>query len=631
MRKLVFRALCGFALCGIIVLSVNLSGKHFGLGSRTVSAQTNIQLIPVVSNLSSPLYVTHSRDGSGRLFIVEQIGLILVLPPGATSPLSTPFLDVRSKISTGGERGLLGLAFHPQYSTNRRFFVNYTRAGDGATVISEFRASASNPNVAEADEKVILTIAQPFANHNGGMVEFGPDNFLYIGMGDGGSANDPGNRAQNVNELLGKMLRIDIDNTDGTAPYSSPATNPFFGATPGRDEIYATGLRNPFRWSFDRATGQLYAGDVGQDVIEEIDIITLGGNYGWRVFEGSRCTNLGPTSCTAGGFTPPITEYSHSNSRCSVTGGYVYRGSRSSLPVGSYVFADFCSGEIFLLNNGSMSLLIDTDSQISSFGEDEAGEIYVVGLEGRIFRIAAPRAVMTVSAASYQSDPIATEAITTSFGTDFSTSTQPAEPGQPLPTTLAGTSVRVKDAAGAERSALLFYVSPTQVNYQIPQGTAPGNATITFTNTNGAISVGTANISNIAPGLFSANSTGRGVAAAIVRRIHSDGSMVDEPVVQFDQGLNQFVPVPIDLSSETDRVFLGVFGTGFRFNSSLSAVTATIGGTAAGVLFAGAQPDYIGLDQANIELPRSLAGRGEVEVALTVDGRPANIVTINIK
>ncbi|MDQ3754701.1 MAG: PQQ-dependent sugar dehydrogenase [Acidobacteriota bacterium] len=344
-----------------------------------------LALEPVLSNLSSPVLLTNARDGSNRLFVVEQPGRIQALQPNAAAP--TVFLDITARVLAGGERGLLGLAFHPQFRTNRRFFVNYTRQPDGATVIAEYRVSATDPNVAETGETVLLVIPQPFANHNGGMIEFGPDGFLYIGMGDGGSGNDPGNRAQNVAELLGKMLRINVDQPDGSTPYSSPPDNPFFGSVPGRDEIYALGLRNPFRFSFDRATGQLYAGDVGQNSREEIDIITRGGNYGWRVFEGTRCTGLGPAQCNPADFQAPIAEYEHTGGRCSVTGGYVYRGTRASLPTGAYVFGDFCTGEIFLLQGGTQSLLQDTSLNISSFGEDEAGELYVVSLGGTVHRL----------------------------------------------------------------------------------------------------------------------------------------------------------------------------------------------------------------------------------------------------
>ncbi|MCI0488468.1 MAG: PQQ-dependent sugar dehydrogenase, partial [Blastocatellia bacterium] len=202
-----------------------------------------VELVQVLAGLSSPVYVTSARDGTDRLFIVEQAGRIKVLQPGGGAP--TVFLNITSRVMAGGERGLLGLAFHPQFRNNRRFYVNYTRQPDGATVIAQYRASAANPNVAETNETALLTVAQPFANHNGGMIEFGFDGYLYIALGDGGSANDPGNRAQNINLLLGKMLRIDVDTANGAVPYSSPPDNPFFGPTAGLDEIYAFGLRNP--------------------------------------------------------------------------------------------------------------------------------------------------------------------------------------------------------------------------------------------------------------------------------------------------------------------------------------------------------------------------------------------------
>ncbi len=368
---------------------------HLGLASGlvvlliTCPARAAIQLEPVLSGLSNPLYLTNAHDGTNRLFILEQAGRIKVLQPGATTP--TVFLDITARVLSGGEQGLLGLAFHPDYAINRRFFVNYTRQSDGATVVAEHQASTADPNLADSGETVLLVTPHPFANHNGGMVEFGSDGFLYIGIGDGGSANDPDNRAQNMNELLGKILRIDVDHPTGSLPYASPPDNPFFGNLAGRDEIYALGLRNPFRFSFDRGTEQLFAGDVGQDAREEIDIISRGGNYGWRVFEGTLCTNLDPALCTSGSFIPPIAEYDRAGGRCAVIGGYAYRGARSTLPAGAYVFGDLCTGEIIQLfpamTGGTQTVVLDTDLSISSFGEDEAGEIYVVGLAGTIDRI----------------------------------------------------------------------------------------------------------------------------------------------------------------------------------------------------------------------------------------------------
>ena len=637
MLKFAFRLLC----CLLMVGAMLVFGNRSWFFEQTVSAQTTIQLQQFATGFSFPILATSARDGSNRLFVVERTGKIQLMTPGTTLPLPTPFIDLTAKVLTsnsiGDERGLLGLAFHPQFKTNRRFFVNYTRRPDGATVISEFTASAANANVADTTEKIILTVAQPFSNHNGGMIDFGKDGFLYIGMGDGGSANDPGNRSQNNEELLGKFLRIDVDTPNGAVPYSSPSTNPFFGATPGRDEIYSTGWRNPWRWSFDRQTGELYAGDVGQNAIEEIDIVTLGGNYGWRVLEGTRCTNLGPATCTTPGFVAPIYEYAQDGGRCSVTGGYVYRGTRGTLTPGTYVFGDYCTGEIFLRESGSVRMALDSPYAISSFGEDEAGELLVVhlgsGANGAVYRIVNPNATATaatsVSAANFRS-PLARESISAVFGTDLAVVTQP-NGGGTLPTNLGGTQISVTDSAGTSRAASLFFVSPTQANYLIPAGTAAGTATVTIINWNGALSRGTVQINPVAPGLFTANSSGRGVPAAVAERILANGSRSTVPVAAFDQTQNQFVPVPIDLGTAADQVFLAAFGTGFRFRSALTAVTATIGGTPAEVSFAGAQGDFVGLDQANIRIPFSLVGRGEVDVVLTVDGAQANTVRINIK
>jgi glucose/arabinose dehydrogenase len=347
-----------------------------------------VRLVPTVtSGLSSPLFVGHAGDGSNRLFIVEQGGIIKVLQPGSSTP--TPFLDIHTRVLVGGERGLVGLAFHPQYGSNGRFFVFYTRTGDGALVIAEYHVSP-NPDVASATETVLLTIPHPTnSNHNGGMLAFGFDNYLYVGVGDGGSANDPPNNAQNTSVLLGKILRINVDQPDPIAgtPYSSPPDNPFVNRA-GRDEIYAFGMRNPWRFSFDRLTGQQWVGDVGQGAREEVDTpIVKGGNYGWRVYEGFLCTNNDPALCTPSNYLSPVFDYQHVNGRCSMTGGYIYRGSQDVLSSGTYVYGDYCSGEIFTWN-GAQTLLLDTAMRISSFGEDEQGELYVVDLNGSVSRIA---------------------------------------------------------------------------------------------------------------------------------------------------------------------------------------------------------------------------------------------------
>ena len=411
MRK-VLLAVLFFMLIAALCFAVNRAAAHAPTAHAAQDpAAAAIPLVPVLSGLSNPVYVTNAHDGSNRLFVVEQPGRIKVLQPNASAP--TVFLDITAKVMSGGEQGLLGLAFHPQFSTNGRFFVDYTRRPDGATVIAEYQAPAGT-DVALTAEKTLLVIPQPFANHNGGMVEFGPDGYLYIGMGDGGSANDPGNRAQNLNELLGKILRIDVDHANGSQGYSSPPDNPFFGSATGRDEIYAYGLRNPWRFSFDRSTGELYVGDVGQGAREEVDIVQRGRNYGWRITEGTICTNLDQSLCSVVQVAAPIAEYSHTGGRCSITGGYVYRGTRGSLPAGAYVYADYCTGEIFQLKDGASTLLLDTSLTVTSFGEDEAGEIYVVGQGGTVDRLgiaAAPsfaitRAVVRKRASGEVLDPV---------------------------------------------------------------------------------------------------------------------------------------------------------------------------------------------------------------------------------
>ncbi|HEX8289302.1 MAG TPA: PQQ-dependent sugar dehydrogenase [Pyrinomonadaceae bacterium] len=367
------------------------------------NAQTALtyNLQPVLSDLFQPVFVTSARDGSKRLFVVEQGGIIRVAQSGATT--ATEFLNISSKISTGGERGLLGLAFHPQYSQNRRFFVYYTRSGDGAIQIAEYQTSAGNPNVADTNEKVIITIPHPGAsNHNGGTIAFGPDGYLYAATGDGGGANDPNNNAQNIDSLLGKFIRVNINVPAGsTQNYLIPPDNPFAGATPGADEIFAFGFRNPYRFSFDRGgTNQLWVGDVGQGTFEEVDTVTRGGNYGWRIMEGNICTPGVNANCTPpAGHIPPVFQYAtrpaSNPDRCAVTGGYVYRGTRGTFQNGAYVYGDYCSGEIFLWNNNQQNLLINTDRLISSFGEDEDGEIYITNLFGgtveKIVREGAPQ------------------------------------------------------------------------------------------------------------------------------------------------------------------------------------------------------------------------------------------------
>ena len=351
-----------------------------------ILSAADITLVPVVSGLDSPVYITHSGDATNRLFIVEQPGRILVWQPAGTL---TPFLDIRPKVRSGGELGLLGIAFHPRFEENRRFFVNYTRSQSGqiTTVIAEYGASVQNPDLASPIERILLEFDQPFSNHNGGHLAFGPDGYLYVATGDGGSGGDPLGRGQNRSTLLGKILRIDVD---GALPFSIPPDNPFVGEFGVRPEIWAYGLRNPWRFSFDRMTGELYAADVGQGDWEEVDLVEKGGNYGWNIMEGAHCFPPSQISCNTSGLVLPITEYGRAEGR-SVTGGYVYRGSSSTVFRGAYIFGDYASRRIWSLARSGSTWIrseeLRSGSAISSFGEDTSGELYLVDHGGTIFHL----------------------------------------------------------------------------------------------------------------------------------------------------------------------------------------------------------------------------------------------------
>jgi glucose/arabinose dehydrogenase len=344
-----------------------------------------LSLEVVAEGLVQPLAVVDPGDDSGRLFVVEQDGLIKILRGARVS--SQPFLDLTALTDGGGEQGLLGLAFHPDYASNGRFFVNYTDlAGD--TVVAEYRVSTDPERADSSSAHVLLAIDQPFSNHNGGHVVFGPDGYLYIGMGDGGSGGDPQGNGQRLDTLLGKLLRIDVDARRAGAPYGIPADNPFTDRSDARPEIWAFGLRNPWRFSFDSEAGEFWVGDVGQETFEEIDRVSdqaPGLNYGWNVMEGSAC--FSPSSdCDQTELVRPITEYTHDDG-CSVTGGFVYRGRRWPSLAGGYLFGDYCSGTIWGIDAGVKGPvepveLLQTDLSISSFGTDAAGELYVTDLSG---------------------------------------------------------------------------------------------------------------------------------------------------------------------------------------------------------------------------------------------------------
>ncbi|MCB0324390.1 MAG: PQQ-dependent sugar dehydrogenase [Bdellovibrionales bacterium] len=345
-----------------------------------------LALAEFVSGLSAPVYVTHAGDDSGRLFVVEQPGRIRLIEPDGTLQ-SAPYLNLTDRVVFSGERGLLSVAFHPQFATNGRLFVNYTGDG-GTTQVSEFTAAAPNANsVDAASERVILSVEQPFGNHNGGQLQFGPDGMLYIGMGDGGSGGDPLGHGQNLQTLLGALLRIDVD---GSLPYEVPDDNPFTAVEGAKPEIWAYGFRNPWRFSFDRLDGRLFLGDVGQSSLEEVDIVTRGANYGWNTMEGTNCYPAEQT-CDTSGLALPIAVYGRSEG-VSITGGYLYRGTSIRDLYGKYLFGDFGSQRVFLLSplgNGmwQRDFLFSSGFAISSFGEDEAGELYIVDYNGRLLKV----------------------------------------------------------------------------------------------------------------------------------------------------------------------------------------------------------------------------------------------------
>jgi glucose/arabinose dehydrogenase len=376
----------------LILLVSGCGGNGTGSFTATPPPPTGTPSIAVssfVSGLTNPVDFQIPDDGSGRIFIVQQSGTIRIISGGSLLP--SVFLNISSKVNfDGGEQGLLGLAFHPNYSSNRRFYVNYDRLSGAQmqTVIAEYQLTA-DPNAADvATERILFTVDQPFPNHKGGQMAFGPDGFLYIAFGDGGSGGDPQGNGQNRQTLLGKIARIDVDHMDTGLQYAIPPDNPFVG-TSDRGEIWAYGFRNPWRFSFDGATGRLFVADVGQDKFEEIDLVQKGLNYGWNTMEGEHCFNPS-TGCNMTGLTLPIAEYGHGEG-VTVIGGYVYHGTAISGLAGAYVFGDFSNGKIWELTQSSgtwtRTLLLSSGHNFSALGQDTAGELYIVDYAGSVLKI----------------------------------------------------------------------------------------------------------------------------------------------------------------------------------------------------------------------------------------------------
>lgn len=434
------------------------------------------QLVNAFQNLTftQPIYGTHSPDGTNRMFIVQQNGIIRVFPndSAVSSSAMRTFLNIQNKLSsTGGEEGLLGMAFHPNYAVNGYFYVNYTAPSPLRTVVSRYKVSTADSNKADSlSEFKIIEINQPYTNHNGGMLEFGPDGYLYIGMGDGGNGNDPGNRAQDSTQLLGKMLRIDINDTTVTTHYRIPPDNPFAGFGPSvRKEIWALGLRNPWRFSIDPQSGELWVGDVGQGAREEVDLVQKGKNYGWRIMEGMICTP-GIPGCNTTGLTLPIKDYDRGIGS-TITGGYIYRGSRRPSLRGAYIYADFGNGKIWMLRyNGSLtadSLLIDSPYNISSFGTDQSQELYIMSYSnGRIYRFS--------SNESTYADTTVNNTLPANFIL-FQNFPNPFNPGTSIRYVLrqnSHTSLKIYDVLGREVLSLVHEVVPSGLhNVPVERGT----------------------------------------------------------------------------------------------------------------------------------------------------------------
>lgn len=399
------KVMYSFILIPVLLSCFFISGeehpKTTNTKNSTSSAASNVaaekyRLTEAFEKLSFelPIELTSPADGTDRVFVVEQKGVIRVFTNREDVKNATPFLDIEKKVESGGEKGLLGLAFHPNYKSNGYLYVNYTRGKPLETVIARYKVSASNPNVADpASEVILLTYLQPYSNHNGGKVAFGNDGYLYVAAGDGGSSGDPGNRGQNKKELLGKILRIDVDKKSSTANYSIPDDNPFKNNKEGfKDEIYAYGLRNPWRFNFDRQTGMLWAGDVGQNKIEEIDIIENGGNYGWKIMEADDCFKS--ENCNTAGLINPITSYQQGSSTgSSVTGGYVCRDKNLPGLNGKYVYGDFVSGNVWALTfNGKKAVnneqIAKISGGLSSFGEDSKQNLYLLSYgTGKVYKL----------------------------------------------------------------------------------------------------------------------------------------------------------------------------------------------------------------------------------------------------
>jgi uncharacterized protein (TIGR03437 family) len=572
-----------------------------------LSAQEpEIRLVRIASGVANPTDIQHAGDTSGRLFFAQQMGVIRVYRNDELLP--NPFLDIRSKVSCCGERGLLGIAFPPGFEGKQYFYVHYSDLS-GDTVIARYRVSPGNRDQADAgSEQVILTQRQPFANHNGGQIRFGPDGYLYIGLGDGGSGGDPQGNGQSTRSLLGKLLRIDVE-TD-QARYRIPPDNPFAGGSSGLPEIWAYGLRNPWRFSFDRETHDLWIGDVGQDRAEEIDFAPAssrgGENYGWNLMEGLQCFRPG---CSTTGLIQPVLEYTRGEG-VSVTGGFVYRGQRWPALRGIYFYGDYGSGRIWGIRreNGRFSnrLILASGLNISTFGEDQAGELYLGqhGTNGAIYRVdgtGEPQTSLTISSvvnAASNAAGLVPGSAATIYGTGLTSPGIMSAPGIPLPRVLGGVRVNVN---GSE--APLFAVANTngteQVNFQVPFEATGSSAMVAVmreaqTSANSQIPLLAAQ-----PGIFTTN----GTEAIVVRNLDNSLVTAARPLARGEYGYFYVtglgaVDNPPQTGSAAPSAPLAVVRT---------QPTVTMDGVNVEVLFAGLAPGFVAVYQVNFRVPDGVA------------------------
>ena len=591
--------------------------------------EPEIRLVRVAQGLENPVDIQSAKDGSQRLFLLQQNGVVRILRDGAL--VAEPFLEIRSRTRANGECGLLGMAFPPGYREKRYFYVNYTNPECRGSVIARYRVTGANADRADAaSEEVILTQAQPFTNHNGGQLQFGPDGFLYIGLGDGGSGGDPRNSGQTTSTWLGKMLRID---TERAGAYQVPATNPFVGDSRYLPEIWATGLRNPWRFSFDRETGDLWHADVGQNRAEEINFqpaASRGGeNYGWRTMEGLACFNPS-TNCDRTNLTLPIWEYTRAQGDVSVTGGYVYRGLRWPALRGTYIYGDFASARIWGLRRegprfNNRLLLRPPNTSISTFGEDEDGEIYVAHHGGIIYRIESVAAAATplltarsiVNAASFL-EGLAPGSAATLFASGITGGPGIVQSSAlPLRRELSGVRVLV-NGVEVPLYAVANVNRQEQVNFQVPFDLALPSARVAVS-VNGAQSAEvTVPVREFQPGIFT---YGDNQAIVVDASANTLAATVrgGQLVYLYATGLGPVENAPV----------AGAASPRSPLARTRQLPEVTLGGVPCEVQFAGLAPDFAGLYQLNLRLPAG-APRGRQTLIVTSDGVRSPSVNVNV-